>query len=85
MFKAATQGDRRGGSALVTGGAAALAVGTVGARLGRATPGLFGLFSNFLCAVHEGAYEEGWSGVATLGGGLLRATLGGWGLWFLIL
>ena len=61
----------------MTGGAAALEGRTVGGRLGGATPRLFGLVRTFLGALSEGACGEGWSGVATLGGGLLRETLGG--------
>ena len=61
----------------MTGGATALVGGTVGGRLGGATPRMFGLVSTFLGVLSEGACGDGWSGVATLGGGLLRATLGG--------
>ena len=77
MFRSATRGERRGGAALVTVSAADLGVGTVGGRRGGATPGPFGLVSNFIGVVSEGACGDGWSGVATLGGGLFRATLGG--------
>ena len=69
MFRADTWGERRGGSALVTGGAADRAVRTVGGFRGGATPGPFGLVSTFLGAVSEGACGDGWNGVATLGGG----------------
>ena len=62
---------------LVTGGAADLEVGTVKGRLGGVTPESFGLVSNFLGAVSEGARGGGWSGVDTLGDGLLRSNLGG--------
>ena len=77
MFRAATRGERHGGAVLVTGGAAALAVGTVGGRCGGATTGLLGLVSTFLGAVSEGDCGYGWSSVANLEGGLLRANLGG--------
>ena len=78
MFRADTWGERRGGSALVTGGAADRAVRTVGGFRGGATPGPFGLVSTFLSAVSEGTCVDGWSVVATLGGVLIRSTLGGW-------
>ena len=77
MFRAATRGERRDGATLVTGGAADRSVGTVGARRGGATPGPFGLVSTFLGVVSEGAGGDGWSGIATLRGGLIRDILGG--------
>ena len=67
----------RESDAEVTDYAADLAVGTVRGRLGAATPGPFGLISTFLGTVSEGACGDRWSGVATLGVGLLRVTLGG--------
>ena len=77
MFMDAMQGERCGGAVLVMGGAAAWAVGKVGGRRGGATPGPFGILSTFLGAVYEGVCVDGWRGVATFGGGLIRATLGG--------
>ena len=61
----------------MTDGAADLIVGTVRGRRGGDTPEPFGLVSTFLGVVYEGACGSRWSGVAILGGGLLRATLGG--------
>ena len=77
MFRAATWGERRGGYALVTDGAADLIVRAVRGRRSRATTGPFGLVSTFLGVVYEAACGSRWSGVAILGGGLMRATLGG--------
>ena len=51
-------------------------IGTVGGRHGGATPEPFGLGSTFIGVVSEGACADGWSGVATLGGGLIRDNLG---------
>ena len=76
MFRDATQGERRGGAVLVTGSAMAQVVGTVGGSRDGATPGTFGLVSTFIGAVYEGACVDIWSGVATLGGGMIKATLG---------
>ena len=54
MLRVATRGERRGGAASGTGGAAASAVGTFGDRHGGGT-WRFSLVSTFICAVSEGA------------------------------
>ena len=75
MFRAATQGEQRGGAASGMGGAVACAVRIFEDRRGGGN-WRFVLVIKFICAVSEGAGGDRYSGVSTLVGGTARASLG---------